>query len=76
MDAFGLVTFLVLAVPVLVIGLICPLLPALRELDEEPAGPTLTMTLVDIDAEPRFRHLLDMHVEFDAAQIFPRPAPG
>ena len=42
-DAFGLkVTFLVLAVPVLVIGLICPLLPALRELDEEPAGPTLT----------------------------------
>ena len=42
-DAFGLkVTFLVLAVPVLVIGLICPLLPALRELDDEPAGPTLT----------------------------------
>ncbi|HNM95372.1 MAG: DUF3237 domain-containing protein [Mycolicibacterium sp.] len=31
------------------------------------------MTLVDIDAEPRFRHLLDMHVEFDAAQIFPTP---
>jgi MFS family permease len=42
-DAFGLkVTFLVLAVPVLIIGLICPLLPALRELDDEPAAPTLT----------------------------------
>jgi H+ antiporter protein len=36
-DAFGLkVTFLVLAVPILVIGLLCPWLPALRELDDEP----------------------------------------
>ncbi|NTY60010.1 MFS transporter [Mycolicibacterium sphagni] len=41
-DAFGLkVTFLVLAVPILVIGLLCPWLPALRELDDEPeAQPT------------------------------------
>ncbi len=31
------------------------------------------MTLVDIDAEPRFAHLLDMRVEFDAAQIFADP---
>jgi hypothetical protein len=31
------------------------------------------MTLVDIDAEPRFAHLLDMRVEFDPAQIFPTP---
>ena len=31
------------------------------------------MTPVDIDAEPRFRHLLDMRVEFDAAQIFGTP---
>ena len=36
-DAFGLkVTFLVLAVPILVIGVLCPWLPALRELDDEP----------------------------------------
>jgi H+ antiporter protein len=42
-DAFGLkVTFLVLSVPVLIIGLLCPLLPALRELDDEPPAPTLT----------------------------------
>ena len=41
-DTFGLkVTFLALAVPVLIIGLICPLLPALHELDDEPAAPTL-----------------------------------
>lgn len=41
-DSFGLkVTFLALAVPVLLIGLVCPLLPALRELDDEPAAPTL-----------------------------------
>jgi len=33
-DGFGLhVTFLVLAVPVVIIGLLCPWLPALRELD-------------------------------------------
>jgi hypothetical protein len=31
------------------------------------------MTLVDIDAEPRFAHLLDMRVEFDPAQIFGTP---
>jgi MFS family permease len=36
-DAFGLkVTFLVLAVPILAIGVLCPWLPALRELDDEP----------------------------------------
>jgi predicted MFS family arabinose efflux permease len=36
-DAFGLkVTFLALAIPILVIGLLCPWLPALRELDDEP----------------------------------------
>ena len=35
-DAFGLeVTFLVLAVPILVIGMLCPLLPALKELDDD-----------------------------------------
>jgi hypothetical protein len=33
-DGFGLqVAFLVLAVPVVVIGMICPWLPVLRELD-------------------------------------------
>lgn len=31
------------------------------------------MTLIDIDAEPEFRHLLDMRVEFDAPQIYPTP---
>jgi hypothetical protein len=31
------------------------------------------MTLVDIDAEPRFAHLLDMRVEFGPAQIFGTP---
>ena len=31
------------------------------------------MTLVDIDAEPGFRHLLDMRVEFDTPQIYPTP---
>ncbi|MCX2930825.1 DUF3237 domain-containing protein [Mycobacterium sp. CVI_P3] len=31
------------------------------------------MTLVDIDAEPRFTHLLDMRIEFDPAQVFPTP---
>ncbi len=36
-DAFGLrATFLALAVPILVIGLACPWIPALRELDEVP----------------------------------------
>jgi MFS family permease len=43
-DAFGLkVTFLVLAVPILAIGVLCPWLPALRQLDDElgPAAPTL-----------------------------------
>lgn len=36
-DGFGLkVTFLVLAVPILIIGILCPWLPALRELDDEP----------------------------------------
>ncbi|BBY62522.1 MFS transporter [Mycolicibacterium helvum] len=40
-DAFGLkVTFLVLAVPILLIGLLCPWLPALRELDDEPEPQT------------------------------------
>lgn len=42
-DKFGLhVTFLALALPVLGIGLLCPWLPGLRELDDEPAAPTLT----------------------------------
>jgi hypothetical protein len=31
------------------------------------------MTLVDIDAEPRFTHLLDMRAEFDPAQVFATP---
>ncbi|GAY17293.1 DUF3237 domain-containing protein [Mycobacterium sp. shizuoka-1] len=31
------------------------------------------MTLVDIDAEPRFAHLLDMRVAFDPAQVFATP---
>jgi hypothetical protein len=31
------------------------------------------MTLVDIDAEPRFAHLLDMRIDFDPAQVFPTP---
>lgn len=31
------------------------------------------MTLVDIDAEPRFAHLLDMRAEFDPAQVFATP---
>lgn len=31
------------------------------------------MTLVDIDAEPRFAHLLDIRIDFDAAQIFGTP---
>ncbi len=36
-DAFGLrVTFLVLAIPILLIGMICPWIPALRELDQAP----------------------------------------
>lgn len=36
-DAFGLrATFLALAVPILAIGLVCPWIPALRELDEAP----------------------------------------
>ncbi len=36
-DAFGLkVTFLVLAVPILAIGVVCPWLPALKELDDDP----------------------------------------
>jgi MFS family permease len=36
-DAFGLrVTFLVLAIPILLIGLACPWIPALRELDQPP----------------------------------------
>jgi MFS family permease len=43
-DAFGLqVTFLVLAVPILAIGVLCPWVPALRELDDEPdAHPART----------------------------------
>jgi len=42
-DGFGLhVTFLVLALPVLVIGLLCPWVPALRELDREPDEPEVT----------------------------------
>ncbi len=31
------------------------------------------MTLVSIEAEPRFAHLLDIRIEFDPAQIFPTP---
>ncbi len=43
-DAFGLkVTFLVLAVPILVIAVACPWLPALRELDA--GGPAAPPTL-------------------------------
>jgi len=40
-DAFGLsATFVALAVPILLIALICPWIPALRELDRDPgAGP-------------------------------------
>ncbi|KDF01110.1 MFS transporter [Mycolicibacterium aromaticivorans JS19b1 = JCM 16368] len=35
-DAFGLtITFLVLAVPILAIGMVCPWLPALKELDDD-----------------------------------------
>ncbi|MCB1264862.1 MAG: MFS transporter [Mycobacterium sp.] len=38
-DRFGLtVAFLALAVPILAIGLVCPWIPALRELDREPNG--------------------------------------
>ena len=38
-DSFGLrATFLVLAVPILLIGLAAPWIPALRELDEAPAA--------------------------------------
>ena len=38
-DAFGLrTTFLVLAVPILLIGLVAPWIPALRELDENAPG--------------------------------------
>ena len=43
-DGFGLkVTFLVLAVPILLIGIVCPWLPVLRQLDDvpEPGGTTL-----------------------------------
>lgn len=41
-DAFGLkVTFLALAVPILIVGLACPWVPALKELDDAPAPPTL-----------------------------------
>ncbi|WP_167099073.1 MFS transporter [Mycobacterium sp. DL592] len=41
-DAFGLkVTFLVLAVPILLIGLTCPWVPALRELDAKPDEPRM-----------------------------------
>ncbi|GAY17294.1 MFS transporter [Mycobacterium sp. shizuoka-1] len=43
-DAFGLkVTFLVLAVPILLIAIACPWVPALRELDADTGGclPTL-----------------------------------
>jgi MFS family permease len=40
-DAFGLkVTFLVLAVPILMIGVLCPWLPALKELDDD--APKMT----------------------------------
>jgi MFS family permease len=40
-DAFGLTAaFLALAVPILVIALVCPWIPALRELDD--AGPRMT----------------------------------
>ncbi|MCX2930826.1 MFS transporter [Mycobacterium sp. CVI_P3] len=43
-DTFGLkVTFLVLAVPILVIGLTCPWIPALRELDTDAGGPVPTL---------------------------------
>ena len=42
-DGFGLkVTFLVLAVPIVIIGLACPWVPALKELDDTAAPPTLT----------------------------------
>lgn len=42
-DAFGLkVTFLALAVPILIVGLACPWVPALKELDDAPTPPTLT----------------------------------
>ena len=38
-DRFGLTAaFLALAVPILAIGLVCPWIPALRELDREPTG--------------------------------------
>lgn len=41
-DAFGLkVTFLALAIPILIVGLLCPWVPALKELDDEPGGPKL-----------------------------------
>jgi MFS family permease len=41
-DAFGLkVTFLVLAVPILIIGLTCPWVPALKDLDDEPGEPKM-----------------------------------
>ncbi|WP_059017343.1 MFS transporter [Mycobacterium sp. M26] len=41
-DAFGLkVTFLALAVPILIVGLACPWVPALKELDDEPGRPKL-----------------------------------
>ncbi len=41
-DAFGLkVTFLVLAVPILMIGLTCPWVPALKDLDDESGEPKM-----------------------------------
>ena len=41
-DAFGLkVTFQVLAVPILIIGLTCPWVPALKDLDDEPGEPKM-----------------------------------
>ena len=40
-DSFGLrAAFLGLAIPILAIALLCPWIPALRDLDHEPTAPS------------------------------------